>query len=318
MKAVMGWFGVMMLALALVACQPEDTQLPTLARLPDAAPPLLDSPVPPDDGDQTRRATLPPAWTPTPSATATATPIMTDTPTVTPSATITDTPTITPTDFPTLDPQERAITSLVEIALQATVLPPDFVVPPPSAPLLTTPLPPQTGFGATPFVPGAGVPACQYFPSGGFALVFTNNPDISAQLGCPLGNPPDIVTINAAYQTFEGGFMVWLAGEIYVVYRTGGIYQRFADTFTEGIDPEQGAQVAPDGLFAPIRGFLKVWSSHAGVRDSLGWALAPEQGTTATTQNFVNGRMLWLPLRSDILVFIGADTGLWRSIAGRF
>ena len=40
----------------------------------------------------------------------------------------------------------------------------------------------------------------------------------------------------------------------------------------------------PAGLLKPERGFGKVWAIQSGVRERLGWALAAENGYTATLE----------------------------------
>jgi len=57
---------------------------------------------------------------------------------------------------------------------------------------------------------------------------------------------------------------------------------------TEG-DPERGGATPPAGLFAPIRGFGKLWRENAHVRNTLGWATAPEQADRGESQYFRGG-----------------------------
>jgi hypothetical protein len=98
----------------------------------------------------------------------------------------------------------------------------------------------------------------------------------------------------AAEQRFENGRMIWLQeipGEstsagmaegplIYVLYDEGPFprWVRFADTWTDGQPESDPAIIPPPGLYQPIRGFGRLWREDVGVRDRLGWALAPEQG----------------------------------------
>lgn len=257
----------------------------------------------------------------TPAAPApgvTSTPTDFSTPTVTPSQTITDTP--TPTDtatpIPTLDP--GPIDFLAEIARNATILPPDFrgtSGPPTVAPVT---LPP----GLTPTATSP-VNACQYLPAGGFGVLLLNRPDLVTQIGCPLGTPPDTLSLGGAYQPFEGGAMFWLnegPGYITVLYADGR-FQRVEDTFSEGVDPESGGETPPAGRFEPVRGFGKVWRVNLGVRDVLGWATQTEAGTQATVQDFASGRMIYLPARGDLLIltYTGSPAaGTWQSSPGTF
>lgn len=91
--------------------------------------------------------------------------------------------------------------------------------------------------------------------------------------------------VQAAYQPFEGGFMVWHTNTIYVFYDSGIAYS-FADTYAEGdaVTIAASSETAPASLYVPVRGFGKVWTTYPDVRNTLGWATAAEQGYTATIQ----------------------------------
>ncbi len=105
---------------------------------------------------------------------------------------------------------------------------------------------------------------------------------------CPLGPATDV---QAAYQPFEGGHMLWRSdtGAIYVLTaiadpnQTYGQVYRFRDTWVEGEEVAVEA-TPPVGLYQPVRGFGKVWAESAYVRDQLGWATAPEEGYTMRVQ----------------------------------
>ena len=316
----------------LGACAPPPSQeLPTLVRIPD-----IDTATPDMSlaDASALRTPLPASFTPTftatttptldPSITATISPTVT----VTPSMTITNTSTPTPTDAPTLRPEDRPILAFALTAYAATVLPQDYQVPnfggaeitlipqatgtlDPNAPIAIPPL-------STGGVPATGIATsnCPTVPAGGFGTLFQNNPTTATQLGCPIGA---IQSIPSAWQNFETGVMVWLNGEVLVFYTLNGSFQSVPDTFAEGVDPETTSETPPAGLIAPIRGFLKVWSNDTSVRSGLGWATTGEAGTTATVQNFSNGRMIFIPGRTDVLVLIGtAQTGTWVSLQGSY
>lgn len=322
--------GLLIIILLLIgACAPVPTQeLPTLVRLP------TDSDIATADislaDASSLRTPLPASFTPTftPSTTPTldpsVTPTLTSTVSVTPSATITNTATATPTDPPPLLPEDRPILAFALTAAAATVLPQDYQIPnfggaeitliPQETvtfdPSLPSPIPP---LGTT-----SGVPlttTCTTIPTGGFGTLFQGNPDIANQLGCPIGA---VQNIPAAWQNFQTGIMVWLNGEILVFYSVSDTYQSLPDTFIEGADPETTSETPPTGLFAPIRGFLKVWSGNSAVRNGLGWATNNEAGTTATVQSFSNGRMIFIPGRTDVLVLIGSQNGTWLAFQGSY
>lgn len=301
-----------MLLLAACGAPMEEENLPTLAQFPVSTP----------EEAADARATLPPTWTqsPEPSETPSVTPSLTETVTVTPSLTDTARPTLPPTPVPPTEP--RPITDLLSAALEATVLPQDFAVPQYEGPNVTLPTATAEGIALPP--PGVPLlPGCQYFPSGGFATVFMGDPLLASQLGCPIGFPPTTASVSAASQIFERGLMIWLEGlpsQIYVLYSTGS-YQVYADTYNPATDPHSGGENPPQGLQEPVRGFGKVWRSFPSVRGTLGWAAGGESGSTATTQSFDNGLMIWLPARGDILVLLTNPDGIsgtWRSVPGQF
>lgn len=264
-------------------------ELPTIAQLPTLTPSSTSAPT------ETAISTLPPTETPTSTITPT------ETPSVTPSATITDTPSPTPTDTPTVTPQPQALSLLAQLAAQATVLPPTYY--------------PTPDIGGS--VPTLPVTSCSSPASGGFGVIFTSDPSLAGQIGCPQGA---VMTANSALQQFEYGTMIWVSGPIYGLYNDGR-YQRFDDTFVAGVDPESSFLSPPPGLLEPIRGFGKIWRNYPDVRASIGWGTAPEVGGQVTSQRFDRGWMLDLTQRGDVLILIEDPTGItgtWRSAAGSY
>lgn len=337
-----------MCILWLTACDTDndDDALPTLAAMPESTSEAVVNAIPAGTTPEAEsgRATLPATFTPTDTPTLTPTISATFTVTVTPSATITDTPTPTATPLPTIAPEERPLLAFVQTAGAFTPIPEGVNVPnmqgtqfaaPVSATPFLTPTMTLPGPGVPPTLPPPVTPvtlptvppvaststtACDFFPPGGFGTIYTSNPDIARQLGCPDGNPPDVLSIATAVQSFQNGLMIWLDGDIYVLYDETDAYQYYADTFDAASDPDVSGESPPAGLLAPVRGFLKVWANNPAVRAGLGWAETAEQGTQATVLRFVNGMMIWLPVRSDVLVLIGPPqgSGSWRSVTGSF
>lgn len=90
---------------------------------------------------------------------------------------------------------------------------------------------------------------------------------------CPLDS---MRTVQAAYQRFERGIMVWRAdtSDIYVLF-DNGMVNRFKDTWMGEVIsfPEP----APDGMLQPHRGFGTVWINNPQVRVELGWATGFEE-----------------------------------------
>lgn len=314
--------------LLLSACAPQETPLPTLVGLPSVSPvgvvmATAGGPL----GEAIGRATLPATLTPTPSVTGLPSATPTNTITVTASATITETPTVTATPLPTLPPEERAVTGLLELALQATLLPTNYIVP--NFVGAEVPIPsPSPMVGTVPIqiiainsTPASAVtpPTCSYYPPGGFGAIYTTQPDLANALGCPAGNPPDVLSLQSAWQPYQNGFLLWINGEIYALYSATTSYQFFVDTFVEGTDPTTGTESPPFGLVAPVRGFNKVWSNNPTVKSTLGWATQAEVGTTASVLKFQNGMMIAFQGRSDVFVLVGSTTsGSWRSVFGGF
>jgi hypothetical protein len=310
--------------LLLAACAPAPNEvLPTLARFPSetAGPAIVMV-------DQTQaaqlRTPLPATFTPTPSLTPlppSITASITVTVSVTPSATITDTPTRTPTDLPTLGPEDRPILALAATAYRATVLASDYQIPPFVGVNVTLAPTAQTNpsgiiqIGAQTTAPAPVTGTCPSLPTGGFLSIYQSNPDISGLLGCAVGTAQSIPAASLAYQQ---GIMLWLNGEILALYNLNDLFQSYPDTFVQGVDPETSSETPPSGLFAPMRGFLKVWSSNQTVRDNLQWATGVEVGATATIQGFANGRMVYLSGRGDVFVFVGLQSGTWLSFQGQY
>jgi hypothetical protein len=96
-----------------------------------------------------------------------------------------------------------------------------------------------------------------------------------------------------AMQYFEHGLMVWFqeGGRTFVLIEDGSLFK----PYHEVIDRRGLPLLAPDpaitppaGLYQPILGFAKFWRGLAPgsewVRQSLGWAVAPERGYSAFWQ----------------------------------
>ena len=96
---------------------------------------------------------------------------------------------------------------------------------------------------------------------------------------------------DAAYQRFEHGAMVWFgpSGSIYVLNDSPQSWQLHEDEFREGDPKSDPAVQPPEGMFQPVRGFGLVWRTATGpgagpVRQTLGWAVAPEAAYSAALQ----------------------------------
>jgi hypothetical protein len=110
-------------------------------------------------------------------------------------------------------------------------------------------------------------------------------------LGCPkLFAPTDMP---ASIQRFERGELIWFDPPDIIIpggvrprtimayiQTPGAPYPTFMGTFTDyweaAVDPERPAVTPPAGLYAPWRGFGKVWVENPGLAQALGWAMEPE------------------------------------------
>lgn len=297
---------LLMMVCSVVACGANVVQptrdVPTLAALPTLT--ATDTPTVTPSSAPTARLSDTPTPTDAPSST----------PSVTPSATITDTSTPTPSDTPTItntpEPtsDNEGIVALALLAAQATVLPQQAQAIVPTPTFVT--------------LPPAGTTSCAYLPPGGFATAYQSDPGLNALIGCPVGAPPITSSIASASQLYERGEMFWLAGPpsaIYALFTTGR-FQRYDDTYVDGVDPISGGEIPSAGLKEPIRGFGKVWRTFGEVR-GMGWALLDESGGQATVQVFDRGTMIYLPQRGLIVILIndpGGISGSWRIIQGSF
>jgi len=230
----------------------------------------------------------------------------------------TPTPTQTPVLAPTL-PGLPSDSSQLPSPAPSTTSPPQRTFTPTFTPTPTdTPGTPGAFVGPVGgvFATGGAAALCATVPGGQFADLYQNNPELAAQLGCPVGNP---LAVSNAYQSYERGIMVWVSsvGEsgqqgIYAIYNDGA-YQRFNDTWQEGADPVSVGLEPPPGLVEPIRGFGKVWRENAGVSDALGWGTSAESGGSATIQAFERGEILLLPQTRQAYLLIAGQPSLWFS-----
>ncbi len=267
-----GLAGLLCLTLALAGCAGLDgprllneSNIPTAAVLPSVTPMPTETATPtyapptPDFVAETRIAlvtpTLPPSRTPVP----TWTPSVTSSPIPLPTLALTLTPFPSATPYPTVAP----------ILQQPAVQQPAFAT-------LAQPMPNSAPPAA---VDASG--ACVY------PWFFSSR----ATGGCPAGAA---VSTAAASLAFERGIMLWTGhdGMITVLYSDGQqpAWERYADTWMEGMPERDPAIIGPQGLWQqPRRGFGQVWRTTPTVRNRLGWALREwEDAYTATFQQTGN------------------------------
>lgn len=223
--------------------------------------------------------------------------------------------------LPTRGPERTATLPLPQIITQT----PTFTPTTTDTPVTPGPVyyPPVGGVaaagGGAIVVGGAGVATtgCATVPGGTIGTIYQSDPSIAAAIGCPLASAPTAVA--SAYQPFQNGVMVWVAtpgqSVIYALYGNG-TYQRFNDTFRDGLDPNSGGAVPPPGLVEPVRGFGKVWRENPAARDTLGWALTGESGGTAEFLAFERGEMVRVPQAGQTYILITGAPGTWSARAG--
>jgi hypothetical protein len=164
----------------------------------------------------------------------------------------------------------------------------------------------------------AGGTGCANIPQGVFGAIFQSDPNTQAALGCPLAISAS--SVGSAYQPFQNGLMIWVSSlgaqpqsAIYALYNNG-TYQRFNDTFQDGVDPASSGASPPPNFLEPVRGFGKVWREQSSVRDTLGWATTGESGSTAQVLMFERGEMVSVAGQTYILI-TGAP-GTWSARSG--
>lgn len=134
--------------------------------------------------------------------------------------------------------------------------------------------------------------------------------------GCPATEP---LSIESAYQEFEGGFMVWRGDtrEIYA-FISDGTTEYYLEAAFDNLPENNPAEAPPLDRFAPTSGFGRVWTNTPGLAEKLGWALAAEQGYTTTLQQVAMARepapefAFYLTLPDEQIV--GSGLGRWRFV----
>lgn len=221
---------------------------------------------------------------------------------ITPSVTSTTSSAPTRTMSPTLTP-DPTVTVTVRPSQTPTPLPgvstatPTFVRK--STPTVTS--------TSTPKISPTPTPPCSLMPVRGFGKVWQSEQDVRNRVGCPTA--PEGEVTPTAYQRFQGGFMFWRGDTRTVYVFTGGagdmygVWRQFPDTWQEG-DPLP-SKTPPAKLYAPVRGFGKIWYNNQSVQLALGWGLEPESNTGTVWQQFERGNALWTGDR--IIRFLYSD-----------
>jgi hypothetical protein len=136
-----------------------------------------------------------------------------------------------------------------------------------------------------------------------YTYFFSAAPDA----GCPQGDP---VTVQAAFQAFEGGYMIWRGdnSEILALYNSGRV-ERYRDSWRGETVIWNQPPPSPE-VYQPVRGFGRVWVDNPALREGLGWALTLEQGYTMSTQQSSSYRYprLYLNWPDGTVIYIVENT----------
>jgi LysM repeat protein len=105
----------------------------------------------------------------------------------------------------------------------------------------------------------------------------------------PTAGPSQTIT-SAAYQPYEGGFMIWEANTGNVVaFYNNGLYGLYPASRYSGLPDNPVLDPTPIGRVRPAFALGKVWGNFSEVRTQLGWAVASESSFTATFTSWSSG-----------------------------
>jgi hypothetical protein len=145
---------------------------------------------------------------------------------------------------------------------------------------------------------------------------------LGAPIGCPQGGAWN--ALPASTQQFEHGDMLWLSERkgplpifgypptIFAFVNPGPTLGHYgSDTWVAGQDPDMPAATPPQaGLYAPWRGFGKLWQEHPALRDTIGWATEPQaQARTVDTQMFSTALLVRVNETGVVYAFGNANNG---------
>lgn len=127
----------------------------------------------------------------------------------------------------------------------------------------------------------------------------------------PASGTPVPTVVAATFQTFEGGYMLWLSNTGWIwVLDNNGVVTGFVPA-SYGYLPENPIIDAPPfGRFKPIQGFGKVWGHFPAIRSRMGWATEWVRSYVMTMQQSAPGQYrISFP---DGRFAIVRETGTWN------
>ncbi len=146
-----------------------------------------------------------------------------------------------------------------------------------------------------------------------YSWFFSPAPAICAQDAAP--------DTAGAEQQFEHGFMIWVESEdrIYVLFDDDIFspkWASFTDEWADGQPINDPSLTPPTGLYQPERGFGLVWREEQGIRDRLGWALAPESGFVTAVQHtsYYKYNEIYIRALDSNIWYLKAERSGWEKI----
>ncbi len=147
-----------------------------------------------------------------------------------------------------------------------------------------------------------------------FKRILDQNIHVQQALGNRMQTQTDDVP-ESSLQKFENGLMIWHSGsKVIYVLLDNKTFLAFTDTWTSKTTPEPfcTSNPPPQDRLLPVLGFGKVWCDNRTVRQTIGFAVAPEEKYTFWSQSFDSG---WLIRIGDtiyaLMVSPGDDSGTW-------
>ena len=215
-------------------------------------------------------------------------------------------------------PGQGSLTIVADVSLPPPPPPVNLVRPTPPATPTYTPSPTVPPASRIPLTPGrqqtpvarrtpGPASACIGTPEGAAGALWEKDAQVRRRLGCALTPLQPVIV---AEQPFEHGLMFWRADIRYicVVYEHGR-WKGYQETYSGG--PSGAAETPPAGMFAPTKGFGHVWHTEPGVRQKLGWALAPDRGYETVMQIYQGGLVLHDDQGGTRILF---GDGTWREV----